>query len=685
MQFINVKRFSPVVHEGDLPDPDDYFHKSPESISEEFLQSGSYYIDEDWWHRQRDRCLHGYEVKNAIAPGGDMFIDGVGCTWHGKDCYVPLYDMVFREGMVWISGRHYFYLNFWPIYGVKEGSVSKGLTTPMFLGNDYWFYQRIEMMMKRQQDGQELKGRQLGFSEKGAGGVIGYNYTFFADSINLIIGGISDDADHTMERCVEGLDNLSNTQFFKKRKRGGDRKDYIKAKDFGSEVRSLTAKDNPQTASRFSPFWCWFEEIGKGKKGWSLDVAKYIRPSVVTLGRKTGWSHYIGTAGEMDEGIHDLEERHYKPEKYGILAFENIFEKERSDVKVGHFTGKQWFRLIDDNGNPLIQKSIDAILSDRAKLTTEDRYRAITQEPIYASEAFLTSEVGFFGEHAVQLLNSRKQLVQNNKDYQIVKRGYLTWKNKAKPFEGVEFHSDEDYGWLKVVQEPIVDDDGRPIVNLYKAGVDSYDQDEANTTNSKGAMFVKKTFYPKVQDPFYNMHVAQVVERPKPEKGGAPKFYEHCAMLAIWYGCQMNIEYSNLRIFEWLETNGFESLLKERPRIALAGKVMHTQVSNRYGTDRSLKPHILANLADELTEDYISRMFFLEQIRALSTYRYDRSGKKYNCDITIATAETEIAAKEDELLPVKSRSEFYNRKKEQGRGYRAYKRQSDGSLVSQKI
>ncbi len=37
---------------------------------------------------------------------------------------------------------------------------------------------------------------------------------------------------------------------------------------------------------------------------------------------------------------------------------------------------------------------------------------------------------------------------------------------------------------------------------------------------------------------------------------------------------------------------------------------------------------------------------------ALAQYRYDPSGKKYNCDITIAFCETEVGMKEDELIPV---------------------------------
>ena len=82
---------------------------------------------------------------------------------------------------------------------------------------------------------------------------------------------------------------------------------------------------------------------------------------------------------------------------------------------------------------------------------------------------------------------------------------------------------------------------------------------------------------------------------------------------------------------------------------------MKTQASNRYGTDKSLKPQILAIKRDSLTEDSINRMYFPDEIDALSKFIYDPSGKKYNCDITIASCEVEVAMKESAFIVVKSR------------------------------
>lgn len=667
MKFINTKRFSPVIYERDLPDEEDYFHMRPDQITPEFLASGNYIIDEAWWNRQLDRCLNGYEVKNAIVPGGDFLIDGKDALWYGKDCHIPLYDLVIKDGTVFIPGRHYFYLNFWPIYGVREGFHSKTLTNPKFIALDYFFGIRIMMQILQGLDNQELKGRQEGFSEKGGGMVLGYNYTFIKDSLNLIVAGEQADADHTFDNCNRGLHALSNTQFYKERAKGGDNQELIRARHFGSEIRALTAKDKPQTLSRFSPYWVWYEEVGKGKKGWSLRVNRYVKPSIVTEGKRTGYQTYIGTAGEMDEGVFDLEERHYHPERNNILAFPNKFEESPSDDRVGHFTGKHWYHIIDEDGNPEVQRSIKDIHEEQALMDAETRYKDMTQRAIYASQAFMTSTVGFFGEYILSLLHKRKNYIMTHREAQIVRTGVLKPIDDKNPFKGMTF-SDDPNGWIKIVEEPERDPDGNLYINLYKGGEDSYDQDEALTSKSRGAFYIRKRLNHITNSPFHEMYVAQIVERPSVEEGGAELHYQHVAFACIYFGCKVNVEYSNMRIFQYFFDHGYEVLLEERPQLAFAGKILDSQVSNRYGTDRALKPYILAILKDRLNEDFVSRMFFVEQIEAFIKFRYDPSGKKYNCDITIASAEAEVMCKEYEFSLVKAAA------KSEKKGYRTFAR-----------
>ncbi len=1017
MRFIETKRFSPVVYLDDLPREGDLFHFRAPDIPVlkkdrvAFLKENNIFIDRDWWNKQITRCLYGYDIPNAIEPGGDAIEDGVDCFWEGDDCFIPQYDLLIRNKTIHISGRYYFYLNFWPIFAVMPGTEIKGLTNPLFVDMDFLFSQRVEMMFDKKKDGQELKRRQAGFeqpnsekvltdkgwvemgkisvgdmvatrtnsftkvievfpqgskdvyelelidgrkvrcgknhlwkvynkrlkvkkevvlstqqmidwgltkkasgnnisyqfaipdiepieypkkdlpidpyllglllgdgtinkglklasidmeiienvsnilgldytlkkdgvgtkncnyrivyhnvfdkeqhlkynicgnlklnpiieelkllnlrkkcndkfipdiykhssieqrleivkglmdsdgyiskdgkiefkntckqlsndlvyilrslgikcrinefeskqgfknyfrvyiqtskfnvfklkrkadlfrydkktverysivnikkldykeectcillndndhiylttdfipthnSEKIAGMILAYNYTFLPASFNVVVGGSSDDAQHTMDNTIRGLNFLINTQFYLERKRGGDNAEHIVSKKTQSEIIAITAKDNNQAISRFSPTIVVYEEVGKGKKEWSINTAAFVKPSLYAQnGIKTGYNIFIGTGGEMSEGVYDLETRTYNPREFNLLEFKNIWTELSTEYgdTVGHFTPGWWMKVIDKEGNSLKSEGLKLIEKEFKLCSAKDKYRYRTQMPTYIEQVFLSSNAGFFGEEAIKLLNNRYSLIRNTRSLQIERQGILEWKNPRKPWEGVSFKP-KDGGWLNIIEEPNTDADGNVYINLYEVGIDSYDQDEAHTSDSKGACYVRKKYLPG--QPLFNCYVAEIIERPSIEDGGAMTFYLHAVMVTMWYKCQCNIEYSNLRIFDFFKVNGFEPLLKKKPRLAFAGKVANTKVSNEYGTDKSLKPHVLAILRDTLTPEFVDRMYFTRQIRAFSKFIYDPSGRKYNCDITIASAEAEVGAKESEMIPVKS-------------------------------
>ena len=203
---------------------------------------------------------------------------------------------------------------------------------------------------------------------------------------------------------------------------------------------------------------------------------------------------------------------------------------------------------------------------------------------------------------------------------------------------------------------------------------DSYDQDEAYTSSSKGAMYVKKGFLPGQEH--INCCVAELIERPTIAQGGAETFFEHTIMVCLFYRCQNNIEYSNIRIFYYYRDNNFEHLLKERPRLAFANKLVDSSLSNPWGTDKTLKPQILAIQADALTDEYIANMFFINQITAFSRFKYN-PGEKFNCDITIASAECEVSFKEDLEIVVKSEKDINQNKPKR----LVYKTNNRGQLV----
>ena len=142
-----------------------------------------------------------------------------------------------------------------------------------------------------------------------------------------------------------------------------------------------------------------------------------------------------------------------------------------------------------------------------------------------------------------------------------------------------------------------------------------------------------------------------IVERPGVGTGGQNRFFEHVLMGCIYYNVLNNIEFVNPLIFDYFEKMNSTKYLMEKPQLAFAGYIKENRSSNRYGTDKSLKPHVLSNWREIMTEEQINRLWIPRQILAFAKYVYS-PGDKYNCDITIASAESLIAYKEIEHLKI---------------------------------
>ena len=235
------------------------------------------------------------------------------------------------------------------------------------------------------------------------------------------------------------------------------------------------------------------------------------------------------------------------------------------------------------------------------------------------------------------------------------------WKNRNDWTQGVIWQYDEE-GDILMAEPPRQDKEGNVYENLYVAGTDSYDQDEANHSTSKGSCWVKKKFLSA--DDTANKYVAGLLIRPKESEGGAENFYEKTAMLCAMYNARNLIEYSKIRIIDYYVKNGWAGLLKERPAFVTANLIKHSQATNKYGIDPSTKIHWLKMQAAYLNDvTHIEECDFIELLDAWANYKYDSTGKKYNCDITISTSLCEVFLKDEEAIQAYSISEKGRRKR----------------------
>lgn len=610
--FIQTSRFSPVATKMDLPDSRDPFHIPVEEWNEE--EAKNMVVDVAWWNRQREYCLNGYTVKSARLDGSDVTITGI----------------------------HYFYLNFWPIYAKVINSLSnvKTLTNPRFTDIDYEIFWRVESMKALGKDDLFYKSRQKGFSEK-AGCIVAYNYTFIPHSQNIIVAGNDEDSMNTMNKATRGLDYLINTQFYKERKKSAS--DYYVASKFGSMIKQITAGSNgAQSVSRFSPYWVIYEEIGKWPKNLIRATREFVDPALMNEGTKTGFSMYIGTGGDMETGAADMEFMYYNPAQFNLLEFDDILEMPhmQREEKVAGFIPSWKYTKIDKDGNSFKSESIEFHNKEADKRKKSAKILYFVNNPIYPHQGFMIPTGGYFGERKQAKLVERKTEILRSRELQIVEYGNLKWKNTKNWNDGVYFEpgpDDEGRMYIAITERPKINEQtGKPYENLYKQGTDSYDRDEANTSSSLGSSIVGHGFL-DFNSPS-NYPVARITIRPETWEGGAEAFYEEVLKLNLYYNAINLIEYSNLRIFDFYKNHGFNHLLKERPRLMIAKWIQDTKVANEYGIDPSSKAYWLAELSDSITDEWVNNIFDIDILSALAKFRYNPGRLKYNCDITISMA-----------------------------------------------
>lgn len=631
--FINTRRFSPVIY--------DEYSRMPSKNDPEY---------EPWWHEQTKRCLKGYVVPNATKRG------------HA----------------IWITGRMYFYLNFWIIFALLETEQRKGNRNPRFTSLDYFKFMAFELMFYLNKDQAFGKARQKGFSEFIAC-MLAYNFIFLPASQNVVVAGMGDYAEKTFENVKRGLNNLQHTEFYKRR--SPDRNDYVKAEyrekqpildedgnetgatqsvveGFGSEIYCITAKNNTQAVSRLSPFFIVYEEMGKWAKDTLIETSRFVKPSLVAEGVKTGWQVFIGTGGDMDESVADVQKLMYHPEKYNLMEYENIFEESMSinTGKVACFIPGYLFEIIDTDGNSLIEESKARLIADREAANDEDAIRDATQKPLYLSEMFMMATGGYFGRDVLRVINDQKRLILNNRDLQIARRGNLVWLDMFDWSKGVEWVADEDNGAFIITQHPERDKVGTGYYyNLYNAATDSYDKPESNSSESKGSITIWKNAIDANHT--FDHWVARLTQRPTELEGGSPMFYENTVKLCMYYGNmdQMNlIEYSNILIFDYYKRWNMEYLLKERPSMIISQNVNESKTTQKYGIEPTFVPHALRMLKERLRQDnytVIRKTYDVEMLEKWAMFKID---PHYNCDITISCALNIASAIEDRELEVYS-------------------------------
>jgi hypothetical protein len=501
--------------------------------------------------------------KYTLAPRGSKdYFD----YWqmHEKRCKEG-----YKVGDTWITGRHYFHLNFQPMWKVpdhialkafeeskdKNGRISKRtadkiLDMPRFheMQYEWWRFKHIawhggNFMGIESPGGKHMccaKTRGAGFSYmEAADGV--YNYNFIPGSKSYYFASTERylTTDGIMVKVQEGLDWVNtNCPYWKQNRQKKNTPLHHRASyldQFGEEQGSMSEimgipVDNPNKTRGMRGKKTVFEEAGSFKQ---LKEALEINMGSMRDGDFfVGQISVFGTGGEEGPSIAGLEDVFENPHKWDMLAFPNIWETG-ADSEIGYFVPsfRANFVYTDKDGNTDLEASLLADNAERSKKLKskdpKDLDRRKAEYPQKPSELF--QRLHFNDFNVFEIDQQIKRIESSTKIQALLRHGYFITSDSTAASNGVEFipdptarpitqyphqRGDDLTGCVTLCERPWKDQTGKTPAGMYKVVFDAFYKDDADDLTS---LFDIRVF--KVDNPFdqayVGLPVAWFTGRPK--------------------------------------------------------------------------------------------------------------------------------------------------------------------------
>ena len=189
-----------------------------------------------------------------------------------------------------------------------------------------------------------------------------------------------------------------------------------------------------------------------------------------------------------------------------------------------------------------------------------------------------------------------------------IQRGRLEWvfDDEDGFVDEVEWIADPK-GPYKVLDHPLEEYEGLDI-----GGIDSYDQDTAQSTSSLGSAIIYRRFVsPDVPSDYV---VAEYTERPKT----AEEFWDGCLKLAVYYEAKMLIEYTKIGIIDYFKRKNALKYMKEKPKTAHAPG---TLTRNRFGLQMNKQTKaVMEQYMNDYIKTSVDDIWFIDLLNELADY-----------------------------------------------------------------
>ena len=523
---------------------------------------------QEYWAKETDRCMNGFKPK----------------------------------GMKKISGKYYFYLNYYMILGNDGTSGNrKTLIHPWYRTMDHEYFDTIEVCKEEGKGMIVIKARDKGFSYMNSGAVA-HEYTFYPFNDVGVAAGLQVTADAFFDKTRKGLNGIHpNFKHSVLKDTDGIMRSGYKQKnkdgkwEIGGYQSNIICRtmDNPEVFKGERVSLMIFEEAGEFKKlknAYMSSKACFMDGDI-----QFGVPIVGGTGGDISKASKDFMDMYYSHDAYNLIP---VFIP----------ASKAYYGFFDINSGKEDEKGArEKLITDREDIQKSGDNEAynlhIQNYPLTVEEAFLNTHSARFD---IALLNAQRSRILSSKDHRSqIQKGYLDWElGKGEPTVKWRPHPTGPY---KILTHPEPD-----YKNLDIGGIDSYDQDQAGASDSLGSAIIYRRF--ANTDMSSDYVIAEYTDRPKKKED----FWDGCLKLAVYYNAKMLVEYTKIGILDYFKRMNALKYLKEKPESA---HNPGTKTRNRYGVHMNKQ---VKSLMEDLIDDYLREsaqdIWFLDLIDELANY-----------------------------------------------------------------